>query len=93
VDGYELVNDGFGTNIHAYNQATVTAYPTIKAMLDALRRSVEETLVFVSFLPPSFVANKGSYYRFASGLLQANLHITAHIEQIQTVIAEVRRSH
>jgi uncharacterized protein YndB with AHSA1/START domain len=91
VDGYELVNDGFGTNIHAYNQATVTAYPTIKAMLDALRRSVEELLVFVSFLPAEFVANKGSYHRFASGLLQPNFHITAHIEQTQAAIAAARK--
>jgi uncharacterized protein YndB with AHSA1/START domain len=91
VDGYELVNDGFGTNIHAYNQATVAAYPTVTAMLGALRAGIEETLAFVSFLPADFVANKGSYHRFASGLLQPNFHITAHIEQIQAAIAAARK--
>jgi len=91
VDGYELVNDGFGTNIHAYNQATVAAYPTVTAMLGALRAGIEETLAFVSFLPAEFIANKGSYYRFASGLLQPNFHITAHIEQIQAAIAAAHK--
>jgi uncharacterized protein YndB with AHSA1/START domain len=90
VDGYEFVNDGFGTNVHAYNQATVAAHPTIAAMLDALHRAVEETLAFLSFLPADFVANKGSYGRFASGLLQPNFHITAHLEQIQAALAAAR---
>lgn len=91
VDGYELVNDGFGTNIHASNQATVTAYPTVAAMLAALRSSIDETLAFISFLPAEFVANKGSYWRFASGLIQPNFHLTAHVEQIQAAIAAAKK--
>jgi uncharacterized protein YndB with AHSA1/START domain len=87
IDGYEPVTDGFGTNIHAQVQAMVKANPSVDLMLGALRRAVEETLAYVSLLPAEFVANKGSYYRFASGLLQPNFHLTAHTGQIQAALA------
>jgi len=87
VDGYELVNDGFGSNVHAQVQATVAANPSIALMLSELRRAVEETLAYVSFLPEEFVANKGSFYRFGSILLQPNFHLTGHTEQIKGAIS------
>jgi uncharacterized protein YndB with AHSA1/START domain len=89
IDGYEPVTDGFGTNVHAQVQATVKAHPSIDLMLGALRQAVEETLAFTSLIPAEFVANKGSYYRFASGLLQPNFHLTAHLEQIKASLAAV----
>jgi hypothetical protein len=91
VDGYEPVTDGFGTNVHAQVRATVKTLPSIDLMLGALRRAVEETLAFVAFLPEEFPANKGSYYRFASGLLQPNFHLTAHLQQIKAALAAARR--
>lgn len=90
IDGYEPVTDGFGTNIHAQVQATVKANPSVDLMLGALRRAVDETLAYVSLLPAEFVANKGSYYRFAAGLLQPNFHLTAHAGQIQAALAASR---
>ena len=87
VDGYELVNDGFGSNVHAQVQATVAANPSIALMLSELRRAVEETLAYTSFLPEEFVANKGSFYRFGSILLQPNFHLTGHTEQIKGAIS------
>ncbi len=91
IDGYELVSDGFGSNVTAEVQATVKAYPSIALMLEELRRAVAETLAYVSFIPAEFAANKGSYYRFGSGLLQPNFHITAHIEQINAALAAARK--
>jgi hypothetical protein len=91
IDGYEPVTDGFGTNIHAQVQATVKANPSTDLMLGALRRAVEETLAFTSLIPAEFVANKGSYYRFASGLLQPNFHLTAHLEQIKAALVAARK--
>jgi DinB superfamily/PDZ domain len=92
IDGYELVSDGFGSNVTAEVQATVKAYPSIALMLEELRRAVAETLAYVSFIPADFAANnKGSYYRFGSGLLQPNFHITAHIEQINTALAAAKK--
>ena len=87
VDGYELVNDGFGSNVHAQVQATVSANPSIALMLSELRRAVEETLAYTSFLPDEFVANKSSFYRFGSILLQPNFHLTGHTEQIKGAIS------
>jgi uncharacterized protein YndB with AHSA1/START domain len=91
IDGYEPVTDGFGTNVHAQVQATVKAHPSIDLMLGALRRAVEETLAFTSLIPAEFVANKGSYHRYASGLLQPNFHLTAHLEQIKVALAAARK--
>jgi len=91
MDGYEPVADGFGSNIHAQVQATVRANPSVKSMLDELRRTVEETLAFVSLIPDEFVANKGSYYRFGFGLLQPNFHLTGHTQQIKDAISAARK--
>ena len=91
IDGYEPVADGFGTNVHAQVQAIVKANPSIALMLDALRRAVEETLAFTALIPPEFVANKGSYYRYASNLLQPNFHLTAHLEQIKSALTAAKK--
>jgi uncharacterized protein YndB with AHSA1/START domain len=91
IDGYEPTTDGFGGNVNAQVQATVKANPSIKQMLEALRRAVEETLAYVSFLPEEFVANKGSYYRFASGLVQPNYHISSHLQQIKDALAAAHK--
>jgi len=87
IDGFELVNDGFGDNVNAQVRATVKANPSIALMLDELRRAVEETLAYVSELPDDFLANKGSYYRFGSILLQPNIHLTAHAQQIRDALS------
>lgn len=91
IDGYEPVTDGFGTNIHAQVQATVKAHPSIDLMLGALRRTVDEVLAYASFIPADFVENKGSYHRFASGLLQPNFHLTAHLQQIKETLAAAKK--
>ena len=90
VDGYESVADGFGSNVEAYVRATVKANPSIPMMLSLLRSTVDELLSFITALPDDFVANKGSYYRFGFGLLQPNLHLTGHTEQIKNALAAAR---
>jgi hypothetical protein len=86
IDGYELTTDGFGSNVTAQVEAMVKANPTCKLMLDALRRSVEELLEYTALIPESFVANKGSYWRFGFILLQPNFHITGHTRQIKETL-------
>lgn len=87
IDGYEFVTDGFGSNVTAQVEATVKANPSIKMMLYTLRRTVEEILAYTELIPDEFTENKGSYYRFAFGLLQPNFHITAHIQQVKDALA------
>jgi len=90
IDGYELTTDGFGSNITAQVEATVKANPSIQLMLDMLRRTVEEVLAYAALIPADFAANKGSYYRFGSGLLQPNFHINAHVQQIKDALATAK---
>jgi hypothetical protein len=56
-------------------------------MVDLLRQTVEEVLAFTELVPVEFAANRGSYYRFAFGLLQPNFHITGHVQQIKDALA------
>jgi uncharacterized protein YndB with AHSA1/START domain len=91
IDGYEPTTDGFGSNINASVAATVKANPSIKLMMDALRRSVDEILLYVEMIPEEFVANKGSYYRFGSGMLQPGFHLNAHTEQIQKALEDSKK--
>ena len=87
IDGYEITTDGFGGNVNAQVQAMVRANPSIRMMLDELRRTVEELLAFVELVPGDFPANKGSYHRFGSGLLQLNFHLSGHNQQIRDALA------
>jgi len=91
VDGYEPVTDGFGTNVNALVQATVKANPSIALMMSELRRAIEETLSFASFLPDDFLSTKASYYRLGSILLQPNLHLTTHTQQIKDTLSAARK--
>jgi uncharacterized protein YndB with AHSA1/START domain len=91
IDGYELVSDGFGSNVTAQVQATAQVYPSVALMMEELRRSVEETLAYTALIPADFAANKGSYYRFGSGLLQPNFHISAHVQQIRDALAAAKK--
>jgi len=87
IDGYELITDGFGSNVTAQVEATVKANPSIQLMLEMLRRTVEEVLAYAELIPEDFTLNRGSYYRFGFGLLQPNFHITGHIEQVKNALA------
>ncbi len=82
-----MITDGFGSNVTSKVEATVKANPSIRSMLELLRRTVEEVLAFTELIPEEFTANRGSYYRFGFGLLQPNFHITAHIQQIKDALA------
>ena len=87
IDGIEPYYDGGGNNVTAYAEATVKANASIRRMLDLLRQTVEEVLAFTELVPAEFAANRGSYYRFAFGLLQPNFHITGHVQQIKDALA------
>lgn len=90
IDGYEITSDGFGSNVNAEVEATVKVNPSIKLMLAELRRSVEEMLTYTALIPAEFAANKGSFYRFGSGLLQPNFHIVAHMQQVKDTLAAAK---
>lgn len=90
IDGYEPVADGFGSNVNAQVEATVRVNPSIELMLAELRRSLEELLAYTELIPEDFLANKGSYYRFGSLLLQPDFHLGAHTQQIRDALAAAK---
>lgn len=92
MDGNEAQFDGGGNNITAQVEATVAANPTVRLMLDELRRSVEEVLMFAGLIPDDFIANnRGSYYRFGSIILQPNFHLGSHTQQIKDALEKAAR--
>lgn len=90
IDGYEITSDGFGDNVTASVEAVVKANPSIKEMLDNLRRISEEYLTYIALIPAEFAENKGSYHRFGSAVLQPNFHFTAHTDQIRKALEAAR---
>ena len=87
MDGNEASYDGVGNNITAQVESTVRANPSIKQMLDLLRRTVEEVMGYTELIPEEFVANRASYYRFGSILVQPNFHLGSHTQQIKDALA------
>jgi uncharacterized protein YndB with AHSA1/START domain len=91
VGGFERIVDGFGGNLQAHIDATVSIYPTVRTMLDELRRNVQETLAYAAALPPEFTKDKGAFYRLGSILVQGDLHIRSHTEQIKNALAAAKK--
>lgn len=87
MDHNEAFFDSGGNNITPQVEATMRANPSIKQMLAALRCTVAETLAFTELIPEDFVVNKASFWRYGFGLLQPNLHITTHTQQIKDALA------
>jgi uncharacterized protein YndB with AHSA1/START domain len=92
VGGFERSGDDWGGNIDSHIRATAATFPTLKAMLEELKRACEETLYFVAELPAEFAQNKGSFYRVGNFVLLNDQHIYSHIEQIKKAIAAAKKS-
>jgi len=78
------------TNVPARVSATVAAYPTLAAIVEAWKRSMAETAAMLAALPPEFVAHKGSFWRLGRDLLQAPEHVQEHSAQIRAAVQAVR---
>jgi len=86
ADGFVRQADGFGGNLQAQVSATVQVYPTVEAMIGAVRRGVEETLALVENLPVSFVQDKSGFYQVGNAVLLNDFHIHSHIPQIKAAL-------
>jgi uncharacterized protein YndB with AHSA1/START domain len=87
----ERVADGFTDNLPARVSATVTAYGTMKALFEEVKRSEVETTELLTNLPEDFCANKARFWRLAFSLLQFPTHTNEHIAQIKTTIEAARK--
>jgi hypothetical protein len=88
MDGNEPMYDSGGNNVTEQVESIVKANPSIKLMLDLLRRTVEEILHFTELIPGDFVSNKASYYRYGSIIVQPNFHLGSHTQQIKEALAK-----
>jgi len=68
--------------------ATIAAYPTIPELMAEVCRSQTETLAFIKALPEKFVAQKSTYWRLAQDLLNADVHIQEHTDQILRILRQ-----
>jgi uncharacterized protein YndB with AHSA1/START domain len=88
MDGNEPVFESGGNNITPQIESIVKANPSTRQMLEQLRRAVEEVLHFTELIPAEFTANKGSYYRYGSIIVQPNFHLGSHTQQIKDALAK-----
>jgi hypothetical protein len=88
IDGNEPQFDGAGNNSTPQVEAVVRVNPSVRQMLDLLRRTVEEVLVYTELIPESFTSNRGSYYRYGSIIVQPDFHLGAHTQQIKDALAK-----
>lgn len=71
-------------------RATATAYGTLPALVEELKRHEAETVAIVAGMPEAFVAGKRTYWRLAFSLLQNNPHVSEHAAQITAAVAAAR---
>jgi hypothetical protein len=90
VSGEERQYTDF-SNSQLRTQATAQAYPTLGAMLDALRCAQAETVNMIAALPEDFVAGKRSWWRLAFGFMQDDDHILQHLRQIESAVEAARQ--
>ncbi len=86
----ERFSDGFGENLQAYIEATVTAYPTLGDLVLELKRNFAETIGILENLPDEFVARKSTFWRTSYNLLQDPYHYFSHKEQMQAALDAAR---
>jgi uncharacterized protein YndB with AHSA1/START domain len=87
----EPVSDDYGDNLDSHISATVSAFGSLKAILEEYRRSLKETTLFVAGISSEFVKHKGSYWRLAFNLLSNHQHIDEHISQIQKTFETLKK--
>jgi len=90
IGGHEPWYEDWGGNPHARVVATVTAYPTVEALQEELKRHHAETAALIANLPSEFIDRKGSYWRLAYNLLEAPYHHRTHLQQMQEAVDAAR---
>ena len=86
----ERFSDGYGDNLQAYIDATVTAYPTLKDLVLEFKRNSSEVVSTLEKLPDEFVARKSTFWRMSYNLLQDPYHYFSHKEQMQAALDAAR---
>jgi uncharacterized protein YndB with AHSA1/START domain len=87
----ERVSDGFTDNLNARIRATVSAYGTLAALREELRRNEAETIAMLANLPSEVETRKSTMWKIGYNLLQDPFHTKEHAEQIRTAAEAARK--
>lgn len=82
--------DNFDNDVNVYPAGLLKTYPTVSALLNALKQAEAETVAVLESLPPDYLARKRNYWRLCFGLLQGPSHVVQHLDQIRNAIASAR---
>jgi len=91
IGSQERWSDDWAGNVELRHVGIMTAFPTVPALLDELKRHEAETVGMLAALPAEFVARKSSYVKLGYNLLQAPEHVSGHLDQMREAIASARR--
>jgi uncharacterized protein YndB with AHSA1/START domain len=91
VNSQERWSDDFPGNNDEQIQSVVKAYPTVKDLLEELKRNEMETVSLLETLTEEFINRKGSYWRLAYGSIQPDYHAELHYGQIRAAIEAARK--
>lgn len=88
VFSMERAGDSYAGNLEARVRATVSAYGTLEALLEELKRAQAETTALIAGLPEAFTANKGSFWRMGYQAIEYGVHLKDHTGQILELLGK-----
>jgi len=86
----ERFSDGYGDNLQAYIEATVSVYPTLNDLVLEFKRNRAETIYILENLPEEFVSRKSTFWRMSYNMLQEPYHYFSHKDQMQAALDAAR---
>jgi uncharacterized protein YndB with AHSA1/START domain len=92
ISGFQGSYDGFGGNVQARIDGTISIYPTIDALFKALADHDAETLTMLTHIPDEFTSHKGRFWKLAFLANQNSYHLQSHLEQMQAAIQAARNA-
>lgn len=82
---------GFASNLEARLRAVISVYPTVKELLEELRRTEAETLATLAAIPPELLARKGNIQQLAATLIDGMpFHTRLHLNQLRAAIEALK---
>jgi uncharacterized protein YndB with AHSA1/START domain len=81
----------FASNLPARLHAVIAAYPTLKKLLEEVRRTEAETIAILSAVPPESLARRGNMQQLVGTFVDAMpYHTRTHLNQLREAIEAVR---
>jgi uncharacterized protein YndB with AHSA1/START domain len=86
IEGHEGAYDGFGGNIQARIDGTISVFPTKVELLHELQAHDAESISMLAHIPAEFISHKGRFWKLVFQALQNSYHLQSHLEQMRSAI-------